>query len=59
MMNRQKNRKTAGGDELRAIAAWLKQRARMKPSGKSFFVSEQRKGLHHSTMGVDGGMVAQ
>jgi integrase len=30
-------------DELRAIGAWLKHRARMKPTGKSFFVSEQRK----------------
>ena len=38
------------GDELRAIAAWLKQRARMKPGGKSFFVSEQRKSLHRSTV---------
>jgi integrase-like protein len=37
-------------DELRAIAAWLKQRARMKPAGKSFFVSEQRKPLHRSTV---------
>jgi type 1 fimbriae regulatory protein FimB len=40
------------GDELRAIAAWLKQRARMKPPGKSFFVSEQRKGLHRSTVNL-------
>jgi type 1 fimbriae regulatory protein FimB len=31
------------GDELRAISAWLKERARMKPAGKAFFVSEQRK----------------
>jgi type 1 fimbriae regulatory protein FimB len=38
------------GDELRAIAAWLKQRARMKPGGKVFFVSEQRKPLHRSTV---------
>jgi len=27
------------GDELRAIAAWMKERARMKPTGKTFFVS--------------------
>src|SRR5438132_8909067 len=31
------------GDELRAVSAWLKERARMKPTGKAFFVSEQRK----------------
>jgi type 1 fimbriae regulatory protein FimB len=37
------------GDELRAISAWLKERARMKPAGKAFFVSEQRKPLHRST----------
>jgi len=37
-------------DELRAVAAWLKQRARMKPTGKAFFVSEQRKALHRSTV---------
>jgi type 1 fimbriae regulatory protein FimB len=40
------------GDELRAIGAWLKQRARMKPLGKSFFVSEQRKPLHRSTVNL-------
>ncbi len=40
------------GDELRAIGAWLKQRARMKPSGKSFFVSERRKPLHRSTVNL-------
>jgi integrase len=34
------------GDELRAIGAWLKQRARMKPTGKAFFVSEQRPSPH-------------
>jgi type 1 fimbriae regulatory protein FimB len=34
------------GDELRAIGAWLKQRARMKPNAKTFFVSERRKPLH-------------
>jgi type 1 fimbriae regulatory protein FimB len=28
------------GDELRAIRAWLKERARMKPTGKAFFVSD-------------------
>jgi type 1 fimbriae regulatory protein FimB len=38
------------GDELRAIAAWLKERARMKPTGKTFFISEQRKPLHRSTV---------
>jgi len=40
------------GDELKAIAAWLKQRARMKPTGKTFFVSEQRKPLHRSTVNL-------
>jgi type 1 fimbriae regulatory protein FimB len=40
------------GDELRAIAAWLKERDRMKPSGKTFFVSEQRKPLHRSTVNL-------
>ena len=41
-------------DELRAIAAWLKQRARMKvpASMKTFFVSEQRKPLHRSTVNL-------
>jgi len=40
------------GDELRAIRAWLKERARMKPTGKAFFVSEQRKPLHRSTVNL-------
>jgi type 1 fimbriae regulatory protein FimB len=40
------------GDELKAIGAWLKQRARMKPTGKSFFVSEQRRPLHRSTVNL-------
>jgi type 1 fimbriae regulatory protein FimB len=40
------------GDELKAIGAWLKQRARMKPGGKTFFVSEQRKPLHRSTVNL-------
>jgi type 1 fimbriae regulatory protein FimB len=40
------------GDELKAIGAWLKQRARMKPTGKTFFVSEQRKPLHRSTVNL-------
>jgi type 1 fimbriae regulatory protein FimB len=40
------------GDELRAINAWLKQRAGMKPTGKTFFVSEQRKPLHRSTVNL-------
>ncbi len=38
-------------DELRAISAWLKDRARMPP-GKTFFVSEQRKPLHRSTVNL-------
>src|ERR1700674_5676121 len=40
------------GDELRAVAAWMKHRARMKPTGKAFFVSEQRKPLHRSTVNL-------
>lgn len=40
------------GDELRAIGAWLKHRARMKPTGKTFFVSEQRRPLHRSTVNL-------
>jgi site-specific recombinase XerC len=40
------------GDELRAIGAWLKERTRMKPAGKTFFVSEQRKPLHRSTVNL-------
>jgi type 1 fimbriae regulatory protein FimB len=40
------------GDELKAIGAWLKQRARMQPTGKTFFVSEQRKPLHRSTVNL-------
>jgi type 1 fimbriae regulatory protein FimB len=39
-------------DELRAIKAWLTERARMKPAGKSFFVSEQRTPLHRSTVNL-------
>jgi type 1 fimbriae regulatory protein FimB len=41
-------------DELRAISAWLKVRARMKvpPAVKTFFVSEQRKPLHRSTVNL-------
>jgi type 1 fimbriae regulatory protein FimB len=40
------------GDELRAVKAWLIQRARMKPTGKAFFVSEQRQALHRSTVNL-------
>ena len=40
------------GDELRAVGAGLKERARMKPTGKTFFVSEQRKPLHRSTVNL-------
>ena len=41
-------------DELRAIGAWLKERARMKTPAavKTFFVSEQRKPLHRSTVNL-------
>jgi type 1 fimbriae regulatory protein FimB len=40
------------GDELRAIKAWLIERARMKPTGKAFFVSERRQPLHRSTVNL-------
>ena len=40
------------GDELRAIKAWLAERTRMNPGGKAFFVSEQRKPLHRSTVNL-------
>ena len=40
------------GDELRAVSAWLKERARMKPTGKAFFVSEQRKQMHRSNVNL-------
>jgi type 1 fimbriae regulatory protein FimB len=41
-------------DELRAIAAWLKERARRQvpASVKTFFVSGQRKPLHRSTVNL-------
>jgi type 1 fimbriae regulatory protein FimB len=41
-------------DELRAISAWLKERARMKgpPSVKTFFISERRRALHRSTVNL-------
>jgi site-specific recombinase XerC len=37
-------------DELQAIKAWLIQRAKFAPTGNAFFVSEQRKPLHRSTV---------
>lgn len=40
------------GDELRAIGVWLKERAKMRPTGKAFFVSEQRRPLHRSTVNL-------
>jgi type 1 fimbriae regulatory protein FimB len=39
-------------DELRAITTWLKERSRIEPTGKAFFVSEQRKPLHKSTVNL-------
>jgi type 1 fimbriae regulatory protein FimB len=41
-------------DELRAIKAWLKVRAQMKPpaSVTTLFISEQRKPLHRSTVNL-------
>src|ERR1035438_729874 len=40
------------GDELRAVRTWLRERARMKPTCKAFFVSEQRKPSHRSTVNL-------
>jgi type 1 fimbriae regulatory protein FimB len=40
------------GDEIRAIKAWLVERARMKAPGRSFFLSERRKPLHRSTVNL-------
>src|ERR1700736_318361 len=40
------------GDELRAISAWMKERALMKLTGRTFFVSEQRLPLHRSTVNL-------
>jgi type 1 fimbriae regulatory protein FimB len=40
------------GDELRAIQKWLGVRGRLKPESKAFFVSEQRKPLHRSTVNL-------
>jgi type 1 fimbriae regulatory protein FimB len=37
-------------EELRAIKAWLKERERMKPVGKSFFISERRGPLNRRTV---------
>ncbi len=40
------------GDELRAIKAWLAVRARMKVKSENFFLSEQRRALHRSTVNL-------
>jgi type 1 fimbriae regulatory protein FimB len=42
------------GEELRAIADWLKERDRMKPlpAVKTFFISERRRPLHRSTVNL-------
>jgi type 1 fimbriae regulatory protein FimB len=40
------------GDEIRAIKAWLVERSRMKAPGRAFFLSEQRKSLHRSTVNL-------
>ena len=39
-------------DELRAIAAWLKVRAKLKPASHHFFISAHRKPLHRSTVNL-------
>jgi type 1 fimbriae regulatory protein FimB len=40
------------GDELRAIKAWLAERARMKPQTDVFFISERRTALSRKTAWV-------
>jgi type 1 fimbriae regulatory protein FimB len=40
------------GDEIGAIKAWLVERTRMKAPGRTFFLSEQRKPLHCSTVNL-------
>lgn len=40
------------GDEIGAIKAWLVERTRMKAPGRTFFLSEQRKPLHRSTVNL-------
>jgi len=37
------------GDELRVVKAWLTERLRMKPAGKTLFVSERRQPLSRKT----------
>ena len=38
------------GDELRAIKAWLVDRARMKPDTDAFFISERRQAISRKTV---------
>jgi len=40
------------GDELRAIKAWLAERAKMKPETDAFFISERRSPLSRKTAWV-------
>ena len=40
------------GDEIGANKAWLVERTRMKAPGRRFFLSEQRKPLHRSTVNL-------
>ena len=40
------------GDKIRAIKAWLVERARMKAPGRTFFLSEKRKPLHCLTVNL-------
>lgn len=39
-------------DELKAVRAWLAERARMKPEGDSLFISERRRPLNRRTAWV-------
>jgi type 1 fimbriae regulatory protein FimB len=40
------------GEELRAIKVWLKERDLLKPEEMTFFVSEQLKPMHRSTVNL-------
>ncbi len=40
------------GAKLRAIGAWMKERLRMAPGYKAFFISERRKPMHCSTVNL-------
>ena len=39
-------------DELRAIAAWLRERKRLELAGTAFFQSDQRRAMHRATVNL-------